>query len=277
MNKTLKKDYQTVLSIAGSDSGGGAGIQADIKTISALGCYPTVSITALTAQNTLGVQDVLGVSSDFVKRQLESILSDIKTDAIKIGMILNVDIVQSIAHLLGPYRKKIPIILDPVMIATSGDFLINQKAISALIEDLIPICEIITPNVYEANVLAGLKITTLEDMKIAAQKITDLGVKNVLVKGGDLKSEYAIDVFYSSDTNKFEYLKKIMIKTNNTHGTGCSLSSAIAAFRAKGYSIVDSIYLAKEFIHKAIQTGQEYQLGKGKGPIHHFWNHWSNS
>jgi hydroxymethylpyrimidine/phosphomethylpyrimidine kinase len=266
------KNYHTVLSIAGSDSGGGAGIQADIKTISSLGCYAMTAITALTAQNTLGVQDVHGTSAEFVAKQIRSILSDIRTDAIKIGMLFDTDIVQAVTTSLTSFQET-PIILDPVMVATSGDLLISKEAVEVLVKELVPLCEIITPNIHEAGVLAGLKVTTLEDMKGAAIRIADFGIENVLIKGGDRKARSAVDILYSSDTGRFEYFEESMIETQNTHGTGCSLSSAIASYRAKGNDIVESIRLSKEFIHGAIKTGKDYQLGGGKGPIHHFWNY----
>lgn len=264
------KTYKSVLAIAGSDSGGGAGIQADIKTISALHCFATTAITCVTAQNTLGVQAIEVLSANFVAKQIHSVLSDIGADAIKIGMLHNEQVIQNIIEALSQFSLP-PIVLDPVMIATSGDVLIEKEAIEFLKKELIPKVTLITPNIHEASLLTHHKTRTVDEMKKACLEIAKLGVKNILIKGGDRQDDWATDVFYQTETQKFHLFTTPMIKTINTHGTGCSLSSAIATHLALGFEIQKAIELSKIYIQEAIFHGQDYQTGQGIGPIHHFW------
>ena len=252
-----------VLTIAGSDSSGGAGIQADLKTMSALGVYGMSVITAVTAQNTTGVQDVMDVSTEIVEAQIRAVFDDIEVDAVKIGMLSNSSTIAVIQRLLVEYKAK-NIVLDPVMVSKSGYFLLKQEATEA-IKDIVKISDIVTPNIPEAEVLAGFKIESRENMEKAAFKIKQLGAKSVLVKGGH-RSNDADDIllFHHSISN----LKGIRINTKNTHGTGCTLSSAVASHLAKGCSIYESVILSKEYITKAIENS--FDLGRGVGPVGHF-------
>lgn len=263
--KTLTK----VLAIAGSDSGAGAGIQADIKTISALGCYATTAITALTAQNTLGVEGIFKVNGNFVKNQIQTVLNDIRTDAIKIGMLFNEDIIFQVYEVLKEC-KDISIVLDPVCISTSGHTLLEKNAIQSLKELLIPLCTLITPNIYEAQMLSKIEVKTLKDLKLSAQIISEIGAKNVFVKGGHLDSELAIDVLYKQEEKSFKIYESPKISTKNTHGTGCTLSSAIASHLALGYSLHEAIQLSKKYLQKALELGAKYKTGEGHGPLFHF-------
>jgi hydroxymethylpyrimidine/phosphomethylpyrimidine kinase len=252
-----------VLTIAGSDSSGGAGIQADLKTMSALGVYGMSVITAVTAQNTKAVYEVLEVSLEMVGRQIEVIFEDINVDAVKIGMVSNAGIIRTIKnHLLGFNAKNI--VVDPVMVSKSGYYLLKPEAIEEL-KELISVADIVTPNIPEAEILSGMKIENEADMKKAAEKIKELGVANVLVKGGH-RCNNANDVLFSN--NKFIILEGKKIETKNTHGTGCTLSSAIASFIAKGLSVEEAVKLSKAYISKAIENS--FSIGKGVGPVGHF-------
>lgn len=254
-----------VLTIAGSDSSGGAGIQADIKTITAHKMYAMSAITALTAQNTMGVTDILEVSPEFLAAQLDSIFTDIYPDSIKIGMTGSEKIIATIAQKLEFYNAK-NIVLDPVMVATSGSRLISEDAVDTLINRLMPLADIITPNIPEAEVICGIKISGKEDMLSAAQKISTMFSGAVLIKGGHLLSD-AIDLLYYNGTEKWFYSERI--NNPNTHGTGCTLSSAIAARLADGMSMEDSIKSAKEYLNGAI--GAMLNLGSGAGPLDHMY------
>lgn len=252
------------LTIAGSDSSGGAGIQADLKTFSAFGVYGASVITALTAQNTLGVQGVHPVPAPFVSRQLESVCVDLPVAAVKIGMLADVDIIEAVEA--GLRAHQLPhIVLDPVMVAKSGDRLLAPSARDALVRLLFPLAEIVTPNTEEAReLIGGAPIETLEDMKEAARRISDLGARYVLVKGGHITGS-AIDLLYGEgEETRFEGRR---IDTPNTHGTGCTLSSAIAAGLARGASIPEAVGAAKAYIQGAIE--QSLPLGGGHGPLHH--------
>ncbi len=268
-NKLLKR-YCRVLTIAGSDSGGGAGIQADLKTISANGCYGMSVITALTAQNTVGVGAIYPVPVDFVRQQMEAVLTDIGTDAVKIGMLFSPELIKCVANQLRRFNVK-NIVLDPVMVATSGDKLLQDEAIEALKEYLVPLADIITPNLPEAELLLGRKIKTLEMLEQAAAELADLGCSNILIKGGHLDGEDSDDLLYLGDEKRSVILHSLRVVTNNTHGTGCTLSSAIAAFMASGKSIEEAVRLAKEYITGAIISGADYQIGYGHGPVNHFY------
>ncbi|MBF0225670.1 MAG: bifunctional hydroxymethylpyrimidine kinase/phosphomethylpyrimidine kinase [Desulfobacterales bacterium] len=273
-NNTEKR-YKRVLSIAGSDSSGGAGIQADLKTISALGCYGMTVITALTAQNTKGVNNVLPIPSDFVRDQMKAIFDDIGTDALKIGMLYSKELVEAVSEILIEYKVK-NIVFDPVMVAQSGDKLIQDEAIASLKKSLFPIADIITPNIPEAEVILDSQIKNPTDAQNAAKEISHFyGCPNVLVKGGHLLDEDScVDYLYMKSLDKLVEIKSDRIITNNNHGTGCTLSSAIAAYLAKNENMEESVKKAKFFVHKAIFFGRQYKIGQGHGPIHHFFKSW---
>jgi hydroxymethylpyrimidine kinase/phosphomethylpyrimidine kinase len=253
-----------VLTIAGSDSGGGAGIQADLKAITLLGGYGMSVLTALTAQNTIGVQAIHEVPARFVSTQIDSVLSDIGADAIKTGMLANAEIVEVVARKIKYYGVK-KVVVDPVMIAKSGDSLLRKDAQAALIERLIPLGMVVTPNLPEASVLTGLKVNSVEGMKKAAQRICELGAKHVVVKGGHLRG-MAIDILY--DGRNFHEIESKRIETKNTHGTGCTFASAIATLLARGETVSEAVRKAKVFITMAIQSG--LSIGKGTGPTNPF-------
>jgi hydroxymethylpyrimidine/phosphomethylpyrimidine kinase len=256
-----------VLTIAGSDSGGGAGIQADLKTFAARGVYGMSAITALTAQNTVGVQDVLEIDANFVGKQIDSIMSDIGAKVWKIGMLSNSGIIRMVADRIKKYNIKY-IVLDPVMVSKSGDPLLKREAQDALIRELIPLSYVITPNHHEAQVLAGIKIKNLEDAHTAALKIRDMGAQTVVVKGGKLPNvKDAIDIFY--DGMKLYNLIAPRIETNNTHGTGCTFASAIAAELSKGTSILEAIRIAKAYLIIVLKDANKLFIGHGHGPVNH--------
>lgn len=257
----------TALTIAGSDSSGGAGIQADIKTMTANHVYAMSAITALTAQNTTGVTDIMEVTPKFLAEQLDSIFTDIYPDAIKTGMVASGELIGTIAQKLTEYHAK-NIVVDPVMVATSGARLISEDAISTLKSKLLPLATVITPNIPEAEVLSGMAIHTEEDMKQAAEKIMGMGPKAVLIKGGH-KVHDATDFLYDGET--FHVFRGEKIDTDNTHGTGCTLSSALAVYLAQGYSVVRAAALAKKYLTGAIRKAAVEKVGHGHGPVSHFW------
>lgn len=261
--------YPSVLTIAGSDSGGGAGIQGDLKTISSLGCYATTAITAITVQNTCGVRAIHSVPPEIVSGQIESIMSDIPPDAIKIGMVHSVSLVNAIAAVLQFYPRT-SIILDPVMVATSGDKLIEDHTLAAMKEKLFPLARLITPNLDEASILAGIKITTVAEMHQAGSMIMESGCKNLLLKGGHLRGNQLTSLYFSEDGTIEEFISE-RIDTNNTHGSGCTLSSAIAAFIARGMRLQDAIANAELYVHQAIGNGAIVKTGQGNGPLNHFF------
>ena len=254
---------KTALSIAGSDSCGGAGIQADIKTMTLNGVYAMSAVTALTAQNTTGVSAILEADADFLEKEINAVFEDIFPDAVKIGMVSSSALIEVIAQRLKFYQAK-NIVVDPVMVATSGARLINDSAISTLKEKLLPIANIITPNIPETEVLSGMKISDKNDMEKAAVSIGEKFKCAVLVKGGHSIND-ADDILYSN--GKITYFKGKRIDNPNTHGTGCTLSSAIAANLAKGYSLEQSVERAKEYISGAL--GAMLDLGRGSGPMNH--------
>ena len=268
--KKLQKTYKRVLTIAGSDSGGGAGIQADLKSIAANGCYGMSVITALTAQNTKGVFGIHPVPVDFVQQQLQIVLSDIGSNAIKIGMLFSSELIEMIAGELQAHVAN-NIVLDPVMVATSGDKLLKDEAVEALKTHLIPLAHLITPNLPEASVLLGREITTLGELRDAAAQLSVLGCPNVLIKGGHLEEGDCDDLLYMAETGEVCTYPVKRIETNNTHGTGCTLSSAIAAGLAKGLSVKDAVTAGKDYITGAIRSGAEYKIGGGHGPVDHFY------
>ncbi|MCF0177843.1 MAG: bifunctional hydroxymethylpyrimidine kinase/phosphomethylpyrimidine kinase [Bacteroidales bacterium] len=267
------KNYNRVLTIAGSDSGGGAGIQADIKTISALGCYAASAITAVTVQNTCGVDAVHPIPIEIINGEISSVLTDIGADAIKIGMLHSSEVVHTVAESLKRFNMK-NIVVDPVMVSTSGHRLIEESAVEALKNELLPMADIITPNIPEAEILLGEKVVLQSDMPLFARKLGAYGNKSVFLKAGHMEDDQVEDVFYNAVTDKVTILKSRRITTRNSHGTGCTLSSALAAFLARGYSLEDAAYQAKEYISKAIEKGAEYAIGHGFGPVCHFWNFW---
>lgn len=254
---------KSVLSIAGSDSSGGAGIQADIKTIEANKVFATTAITALTSQNTLGVYDILNVSPEFLKSELDSIITDIYPDAVKIGMVSNIDLIHAIKEKIIEYNLK-NIVLDPVMVSTSKSKLLEDNAISTLIKDLFPLATIITPNIYEAELLSNIKINNSEDMQKSAEIISKFTNSAILIKGGHSINDSNDLLYYNG---KFTWFKGNRVDNPNTHGTGCTLSSAIASNLAKGYNIVESIKLAKDYITCCLNF--QLNLGKGSGPLNH--------
>lgn len=264
------KTYSRVLTIAGSDSGGGAGIQADLKTFSANGCYGMSVITALTAQNTVGVSGIHAVPVEFVRSQMEAVLSDIGTDAVKIGMLFSPELIKAVAGELKRFNIS-NIVLDPVMVATSGDKLLQDEAIEALKEFLVPVADIITPNLPEASVMLEREIRSMEMLDEAARDLCRLGCKNVLIKGGHLEGRQSDDCLFLGNKDQKVAFPAARITTKNTHGTGCTLSSAIASGLAKGLDIPEAVKAAKEYITGAIAAGAEYVIGKGHGPVHHFY------
>ena len=265
-----KYKYPSVLTIAGFDGSGGAGIQADIKTISALGCYATSVLTALPVQNTMGVRNIFPIPVQAVSEQIESILDDIFPDAIKIGMVHTPELVETIVETLAKY-KKVPIVFDPVMVATSGHRLIEEENIQTIIEKLFPISDIITPNMDEASILANMEVKTLDNMKIAGENIKKLGCNHILLKGGHQTTEKITSLLYS-DKEDFQTFESLKLNTKNTHGSGCTLSSAIASFIAQGKSIDEAVTLAQNYVSEAIYHGRDVQTGKGNGPLNHFFN-----
>ncbi|MFV0554059.1 MAG: bifunctional hydroxymethylpyrimidine kinase/phosphomethylpyrimidine kinase [Mangrovibacterium sp.] len=268
------KTYKRVLSIAGSDPSGGAGIQADIKSISACGCFATTAITAVVDENTVGVFGVHPIPVDFVQGQIKSVLEDIGADAIKIGMLHSSELILAVKKSLTAFQAK-NIVLDPVMVATSGDALLLPEAISTLKKELIPMSRIITPNMPEAEMLSGEKINRLEDMHRVAKLLSlEFGV-SVLLKGGHQHGDTITDIFYNVETHEVFTLQSCYVNSKNKHGTGCSLSSALASFLAKGNSLNEAVKAAKSYIDQAITHGAAYEIGKGNGPIHHFHAYWS--
>lgn len=267
----MKKKYFRVLTIAGSDSGGGAGIQADIKAISAMGCYAASAITAVTVQNTLGVQAVHPVPLDILEGQIEAVLSDIGTDAIKIGMLHSADVVNLVADMLEKYRIK-NVVLDPVMVSTSGHRLIEENAVEVIKARLIPLAQVITPNIPEAEILAGCRIACQADFDETARKLSDDSKVSVLLKAGHLDGESLVDYFYNAEDDTMTRLPSERIRTRNTHGTGCTLSSAFAAALAKGEDLTCAARSAKAYIEQAIISGADYEIGSGHGPVNHFYS-----
>ena len=266
--ETMKKRYNTVLTIAGSDSGGGAGIQADIKAISAMGCYAASAITAITVQNTLGVQAVHPVPLEILRGQIDAVLSDIGADAIKIGMLHSSEVVNLVAEMIEKYQIR-NIVLDPVMVSTSGHRLIEEDAVEVIKTRLMPLARVITPNVPEAEILAGCKIAGEDEFEAIARRLSDNGNVSVLMKAGHLSGDSLVDYFYNAEDDTITRLQSKRVQTKNTHGTGCTLSSAFAASLAKGENLTDAAISAKRYIEQAIISGAEYDIGKGHGPVNH--------
>ena len=252
------------LTIAGSDSGGGAGIQADLKTFAALGVYGSSALTAITAQNTLGVTAVLELPPDMVAAQIDAVMSDIGADAVKTGMLANSGIIRTVAARIGEYAID-NLVVDPVMVAKGGDRLLQEEAVEALRDLLVPLAAVVTPNLPEASVLVGRSVESLEDARRAARDILDMGARSVVVKGGHLEGD-AIDVYY--DGRQLRELAAPRLVTTSTHGTGCTFASAIAAGLAQGMSVEEAVVRAKEFVTEAIRSA--FPVGGGHGPLNHF-------
>lgn len=267
----MTKRYYRVLTIAGSDSGGGAGIQADIKTISAMGCYAASAITAITVQNTLGVQAVHPIPLEILKGQIEAVLLDIGADAIKIGMLHSSEAVNIIADTIEKYIIT-NVVLDPVMVSTSGHKLIEEDAIEAIKSRLISLTRVITPNIPEAEILAGCLISGEQDFDKVARKLSDNGNVSVLLKAGHLDGECLVDYFYNAENGTMTKLPSKRVQTRNTHGTGCTLSSAFAAALAKGEELTTAAKSAKRYIEQAIYAGANQSIGNGFGPVNHNFN-----
>jgi hydroxymethylpyrimidine/phosphomethylpyrimidine kinase len=259
--------YARVLSIAGSDSGGGAGIQADLKTFSALGCYGMTAITALTAQNTRGVSGIHAVPPEFLKAQLQAVIEDIGVDAVKIGMLHSPDVVKVVAWAIRHYQLE-NVVLDPVMVATSGDHLIEQETVQVLRQELFPWVSVITPNLDEAALLLGRPIEHAEELDQAASDLLAMGARAVLLKGGHLKGQAVVDVLAEAG-QPWLHLRSERIASKNVHGTGCTLSSAMAAHLALGLPLRQAVQQARVYILSAIAAGATVETGSGHGPLNH--------
>ena len=260
--------YNSVLSIAGSDSGGCAGIQADIKSISACGAYAATVITATTAQNTVGVTDIQGLPIAHIKAQMDAVLSDIEFGAVKIGMLHSPEVIKVVQETLAGYGVK-SIILDPVMVATSGDKLVTEEGIEAL-KGFLPHTSLITPNVPEAELLLGHGIS-LENLEDSAKELGEKFGVSVLLKGGHLEAtEMMTDMLYLKDEEKLVRIENKAFDTKHTHGTGCSLSSSIATYVSLGFGLEEAVFKGCAYVNKAIKAGKDKVLGKGNGPINHF-------
>jgi hydroxymethylpyrimidine/phosphomethylpyrimidine kinase len=259
-------EYPRVLSIAGSDSGGGAGIQADLKTIAALGCYGMTAITALTAQNTLGVRSIHAVPLQILADQIDAVVEDIGVDAVKIGMLHSADTVRVVGAAID--RHGLPhIVLDPVMVATSGAVLIDQEAIAVLVRELFPKAVLITPNLDEAALLAGRPLQDEADMEAAARQLLQMGARAVLLKGGHLPGDTVSDLLLTRD--HAHWMREPRIPSDNTHGTGCTLSSAIAAYLALGSPLPEAVHKARDYVRGALAAGASVRTGAGGGPLNH--------
>ncbi|OJX33507.1 MAG: bifunctional hydroxymethylpyrimidine kinase/phosphomethylpyrimidine kinase [Burkholderiales bacterium 68-12] len=259
--------YVRVLSIAGSDSGGGAGIQADLKTFAALGCYGMTAITAITAQNTQGVRAIHGVPPEMLRAQIDAVVEDIGVDAVKIGMLHSPDVVRVVADAIRRYRLP-HVVLDPVMVATSGDRLSTQETVQVLVRELFPLATVVTPNLDEAALLLGRPITGVDELDAAVQALLQLGAPAALLKGGHLPSDEVVDVL-AERGGALTRLPARRIATHNGHGTGCTLSSAIAAHLAQGLPLAQAVAQARAYILGAIAAGAGVRTGQGHGPLNH--------
>ena len=269
-DKSYKFRYAVVLSIAGSDSSGGAGIQADLKTISALGGYGCTAITAITAQNTCGVSGIWPLSMKALCAQMDAVFTDLRVDAVKTGMLHTAETVCCVAEAVKKY-KVTNLVVDPVLVATSGDALSRGGIVEAMKQELFPLAKLITPNLKEAEILSGQEIHTLEDMKQAAGKLLEVSPQGVLLKGGHLTGDKMIDVLLIAGMKEPRLLESERIETDNLHGTGCTLSSAIATFLAQGFSLEEAVVRAKEYVWQAIRSGADVFTGRGHGPLNHGW------
>lgn len=266
-DETFEFEYPRVLSIAGSDSGGGAGIQADLKTFSALGCYGMTAITALTAQNTLGVRAIHGVPPQMLRDQIDAVVEDLGVDAVKIGMLHAPEIVQTVADAIDRHALK-KVVLDPVMVATSGAVLIDNPAIAVLVRELFPRAVVVTPNLDEASLLVGRALSNEREMEAAAQELLAKGAQAVLLKGGHLAGEVVRDLL-ATPNGELHWMRAPRIHSANTHGTGCTLSSAIAAHLALGASLLEAVEAARAYVRAALAAGAKVRTGAGGGPLNH--------
>ncbi len=272
---TLFHHYHRCLTIAGSDSGGGAGIQADLKTFGALGCYGMSAITALTAQNTTGVSAIQAVTPEFIIEQISAVLTDIGVDAVKIGMLFSTEIIRAVADGLKPFNVQ-QVVLDPVMVAQSGDKLLKEDAIEAIKIHLMPLATVVTPNIPEASILVAEPLITTADIRRAAKTLARHGSRAVLIKAGHLKGEQSTDLLYLSGDDRFVEISGPRIDTINNHGTGCTLSSAITAYLARGEGLETAVQRARIYIEGALKAGARYRIGQGHGPVHHYYRFWDD-
>ena len=263
----MNQRYVRVLTIAGSDSGGGAGIQADLKTFAALGCYGMTAITALTAQNTVGVQAIHAVPPEFLRAQLASVLDDIGVDAVKIGMLHTPEVVRTVAWAIGHYGLQ-RVVLDPVMVATSGDRLIAEETVEVLVRELFPLATVVTPNLDEAALLIGSAIEGADALEDAGRSLLAMGARAALVKGGHLAGDEVVDLLVQPGQPSLR-LASQRIASRNVHGTGCTLSSAIAAHLAQGLALDVAVQRSRDYILRAIAEGAAVQTGQGHGPLNH--------
>ena len=259
------------MTIAGSDSGGGAGVQADLKTFAALGVYGAPTLTAITAQNTVGVTAVHEIPTDVIRAQIDAVLTDIGADAVKTGMLSSSVIIECVADALEHWGVP-ALVVDPVMVAKSGDSLLQQEAVGALRSRLLPLASVVTPNIPEAEVLTGMSIGSDADVRNAARAIVGMGAKAVVVKGGHREGA-ATDVFF--DGSQFHEFTTARIDTVNTHGTGCTFASAVAAGLAKSLPVIDAVGAAKEYVTEAIR--HSFPIGQGHGPLSHLWRLWEDA
>ena len=261
------------LSIAGFDGSGGAGIQADLKTFSAFGCYGMTVLTALPVQNTCGVRNCYEIPPKAIEEQLEAIFNDIVPDSIKIGMLFSREIIEIVTNFLKKHAQHIPIVLDPVMFAKSGDRLLLPEAVEALKTLLIPLSTILTPNFPEACTLTGIDTLPSQDIHKLGHKLLSLGSKAVLLKGGHLDGALSNDLYLDQNGREF-YLESQRIHSRNTHGTGCTLSAGIASCLALGMDLAESCKVAKKYLYEALKAAKDISVGKGHGPVHHFYHLW---
>ncbi len=261
------RTYYPTLTIAGSDSSGGAGIQADIKTMSAIGCYAMSAITSITAQNTTGVRSIMPVSATVVADQIDMVMTDIPPLAVKIGMLCNAEVATAVAERLEHYRPD-NLIVDPVMVSTSGSMLLEEDAVEVLVRRIFPLATLVTPNQMETKALTGSDKTALQ-----IEKLRRLGCRNILIKGGDTdRNDIKVDILHLSDSDETIELKADAVDTRNTHGTGCTLSSAIASYLALGYELTDAVSMAKLYVTHALEAGSWITTGHGHGPVNHFFS-----
>lgn len=267
------KQYTKVLTIAGSDSGGGAGLQADMKTLSALGCYAMTAITAITIQNTLGVDRVVTMKPEDVEQQIDAVLSDIGADAVKTGMLATEDIVVAVVRQLHKYKVR-NVVVDPVLVSTSGHRLLTDEALRRMQCELLPLSRVVTPNIPEAEVLMGQRLVSVGDLKRAAHQLAEKYHTSIWLKGGHQTGDFLTDILYDNEQGELLELTSSYINTINTHGTGCTLSSALAAGLAQGRTLQEAVRTAKEYINQAIKHGADYEVGHGHGPVKHFYQLW---
>lgn len=267
-----QKRYRAVLSIAGSDSSGGAGIQADLKTFSALGVYGATAITAITAQNTQGVHSQFAIAPEMVQSQIVAVMEDIEPAVIKIGMLANAEVATAVADALSRYST--PIILDPVMVSSSGHRLLSVEAEEVVKRRLLPMATLITPNIPEMEALTSMPLTTLDEKLAAARHLIALGARAVLLKGGHEDGDIKTDILYRNSAEGIitSHFSALTIATRNIHGTGCTLSSAIAAYVARGLKLEEAVREAKSYVYEAIRAGADVTIGRGFGPVNHLFN-----